>query len=205
MKRTRKYNPLEGILLPQDIENHLARENALQIAEKQYVLETIKSLGLQIELYCGVDNGVTGAITILNKNGDVLLHKKTPVTKCLNYTKKKAFVNLVNPILLKQYLQSAGEVKFCMIERPMINPTRFTATISAVRCLEATESMLKQLQIPYQFIDSKEWQKALLPSGLKGDELKLAAADVAKRLYPRLKVENADSLLIALHCLNKMK
>lgn len=154
--------------------------------------------------FCGIDNGVTGGITILSQDGSVLLHQKTPVKKCLNYTKKKAFTNRINPILLRTMLKIAGENTFCMIERPMINPTRFTATISAIRCLEATESMLEQLQIPYQFVDSKEWQKALLPSGLKGDELKLAAADVAKRLYPKLKIENADSLLLALYCKNKM-
>lgn len=153
----------------------------------------------------GIDNGVSGGITILSEKGEVLLHQKTPVKRCLNYTKNKAFINRVEQILLKNMLQTAGENTFCMIERPMVNPGRFAATISAMRCMEATEILLEQLQIPYQFIDSKEWQKALLPSGLKGDELKSAASDVAKRLYPRLKIENADCLLIALYCMQKMK
>jgi hypothetical protein len=66
--------------------------------------------------------------------------------------------------------------------------------------LEATEIVLEELQIPYQFIDSKEWQKVLLPSGLKGDQLKKAALDVAKRLFPKQEIVNADSLLIAEYC-----
>lgn len=155
--------------------------------------------------FIGIDNGVTGGITIMCEDGTVVQHQKTPVKKCLNYTKKKAFANRVEPILLKNILQTAGINTFCMLERPMVNPTRWVASVSAIRCLEATESMLQQLQIPYQFIDSKEWQKVFLPSGLKGeDELKLAASDVAKRLYPRLNVVNADCVLIALYCKQKM-
>jgi len=155
--------------------------------------------------FIGIDNGVTGAITILNEQGIILLHEKTPVKHCLNYTKKKAYHNRVDVFLLKEYLKQAEEDTFCMIERPMLNPTRFTASISALRCLEATEIVLEELQIPYAFLDSKEWQKALLPSGLVKDELKDAANQVAHRLYPKLKIVNADSLLIAQYCLNKKK
>ena len=87
-----------------------------------------------------------------------------------------------------------------MIERPMINPTRWVASTSALRCLEATEIVLEELQIPYQFIDSKEWQKVLLPSGLVKEQLKKDADDVAKRLFPKLTIVNSDSLLIAEYC-----
>lgn len=153
-----------------------------------------------MKTFIGIDNGVTGGITIIDENGFILLHKKTPVKKHLNYTKKKAFVNRVDPATMQDYLEIAGESTFCMIERPMVNPTRFTATISAIRCLEATETLLELLQIPYQFIDSKEWQKVILPSGLKGDELKVASESVALRLFPKVKVLNSDCLLIAEYC-----
>jgi hypothetical protein len=154
--------------------------------------------------FIGIDNGVSGGITILNESEDVVQHIATPVKRCLNYTKKKAFINRVDFEKLKQVIQQAGEHTFAMIERPMVNPGRFAATISAMRCMEATEIIFEQLQVPYQFIDSKEWQNVLLPSGLKGDELKKAATDVTKRLYPRVKVVNADCLLIALYCKRKM-
>lgn len=150
--------------------------------------------------FIGIDNGVSGAVTILNEWNEVVLHIKTPIKNHLNYTKKKAFINRVDFILLKNALASAGHDAFCMIERPMVNPTRFKATISAIRCLEATEILLEELQIPYQFIDSKEWQKVLLPSKLVREELKRAADDVGKRLFPKLKIVNSDSLLIAEYC-----
>lgn len=153
--------------------------------------------------HIGVDNGVTGGVTILSELGTVLLHIKTPVKNHLSYTKKKAFVNRIDFPKLKAELEKAGEDTFCYIERPLVNPTRFMATVSAIRCLEATEIILEELQIPYQFLDSKEWQKELLPSGLKGVELKKAADDVAKRLFPKLKVVNSDCLLIAEYCRRK--
>ena len=150
--------------------------------------------------FWGIDNGVTGGITVLDEQGVVKLHIKTPVKKHLNYTKKKAFINRLDATILKPILETYASDSFCMIERPMVNPTRFTATISAIRCLEATETILELLEIPYQFIDSREWQRILLPSGLKGDELKFAAEEVAKRLFPKQKILNADSLLIAEYC-----
>ena len=153
-------------------------------------------------VFIGIDNGVSGAITVLSESGKVIGHIKTPVKNCLNYTKKKAFMNRINFQELKNVL--GGFVyyydSFCMIERPMVNPMRWVASVSALRCLEATEIILEELLIPYQFIDSKEWQKALLPSGLKGPQLKKAADDVAKRLFPKLEIVNADSLLIAEYC-----
>jgi hypothetical protein len=153
--------------------------------------------------FIGIDNGVSGAVTVLSNENEIILHENTPIKKCLNYTKKKAFHNRVNFKKLEQLLLSAGKNTFCMIERPMLNPTRFKASISALRCLEATEILLEELQIPYQFIDSKEWQRELLPSGLVKDELKIAANSVAKRLFPKQKIVNADSILIAEYCLRK--
>jgi hypothetical protein len=151
------------------------------------------------KVFIGIDNGVSGAITILSESGVVLKHIKTPVKNCLNYTKKKAFHNRVDFKKLKFELDTWKE-SFCMIERPMVNPMRWVASVSAIRCLEATEIILEELQIPYQFIDSKEWQKILLPSGLKGDQLKKASFDVAKRLFPKQTIVNSDSLLIAEYC-----
>ena len=102
-----------------------------------------------------------------------------------------------------------------MIERPMVNPCRFTATVSAVRALEATLIVLEALAIPYEYIDSKEWQRELLPKGLwkakltktgrtvqkaESADLKFASIEVAKRLFPNaptLKVGDADGMLIA--------
>jgi len=148
----------------------------------------------------GIDNGVTGGISILLSR-DGISHIKTPVRKELSYTKAKKFISRIEVIPLERHLKMtlAGEDNpLCLMERPMLNPGRLTASISAMRALEATLIVLERLKIPYIYIDSKEWQKEMLPKGLKGSEqLKAAANDVAKRLFPQIKIYNADSLLIA--------
>lgn len=147
----------------------------------------------------GLDNGVTGSIAILDEMGDVVRYCDTPVIRCLNYTKTKAFVNRVDVPRLIETLKDLGEVK-CWLERPMVNPGRFKATVSALRCLEATQIVLEQLKIPYEFIDSKEWQKEMLPKGLKKEELKLASDQICSRLFPSVVLSGSgrgDSLLIA--------
>jgi hypothetical protein len=132
----------------------------------------------------------------------------TPVKSQLSYTKKAQRITRVDVTGLKSYLQQhSGNWKnggcLCVIERPMVNPGRFKASISAVRALEATLTILEDLCLPYQYIDSKEWQKELLPKGLKGtDELKKASVEIACRLFPHLntqirKHKDGDGILIA--------
>jgi hypothetical protein len=159
------------------------------------------------KVYCGIDNGVSGSLGIINCVGKVFyLH--TPIKKELNYTKVKKWLNRIDLIKLKEIFNSlVGEV-IVYIERPMINPMRFQASVSAIRALEATLIAIEEFNFSYQWIDSKEWQKELLPSGLKGPELKEASLQVAKRLFPKVDFkgfEDADGLLIAEYCRKKNK
>ena len=67
-------------------------------------------------------------------------------------------------------------------------------------CLEATIIVLELLKIPFEYIDSKAWQRELLPKGLRKEELKKASLDVGRRLFPQIdwtKFKDADGLLIA--------
>lgn len=157
------------------------------------------------KVYIGIDNGVTGSIGICTDGGATIF--KTPVHSCLSYTKKKQNITRIKTEELKDLLKvntlNQRPLSFCLIERPMVNPGRFKATVSALRALEASLIVLEDLEIPYQYIDSKEWQKALLPSGLKGPaELKKASMEIACRLFPHLKDriikhKDGDGLLIA--------
>ena len=51
------------------------------------------------------------------------------------------------------------------------------------------------------YVDSKDWQKVLLPKGTKGsDELKKASLDIGNRLFPQFadnKHKDRDGILIA--------
>lgn len=152
--------------------------------------------------YIGIDNGVSGSIAILSPDAPARL-VPTPTKKSLNYQKEARYITRVDHEALYRLLDdSLGENCFALLERPMVNPGRFTATASGLRAFEATLIALERLQIPYDVVDSRKWQRLFLPEGVKGDKLKSASADVGVRLFPHLEAEirghkDADALLIA--------
>lgn len=153
--------------------------------------------------YVGIDNGVSGTIGIIHPA--FTKFEKTPVKSEQNYTKTKANISRIDVDKIYPLLDLGSDVMY-LIERPMVNPKRFKATTSALRSLEATLIVLEILNVPYQYIDSKEWQKELLPKGIKGSEdLKKASLDIGCRLFPQHrelieKHGDADGILMAEYC-----
>lgn len=159
------------------------------------------------KLYIGIDNGVTGTIAWVGEGvaADMI---ETPVKSEQSYTKEKKNITRINyPEVVNwlkevtNHLDSPAEA-LVVIERPMINPMRFQASVSAARSLEATLIAIESLGLPRMYVDSRQWQKALLPHGCKGPELKHASADIGCRLFPNReqiigKHKDADALLIA--------
>lgn len=159
-----------------------------------------------MKIYVGIDNGVSGTIGIIRP--DKTLFIKTPTISQLNYTKVKKNITRIDVEALTELLHRqviyaqphpAQRNIIALIERPMVNPGRFQATASALRACEATLIVIEGQKIPYQWVDSKEWQKVMLPSGLKGPELKKASKEIGQRLFPDIehKHEDCDGLLIA--------
>lgn len=153
------------------------------------------------KIYIGVDNGISGTIGIVGDDIDPIF-VPTPSKVEQNYTKVKQDVHRLDvkafASLLSQF--EAKDVTVIM-ERPMINPGLFKASISAARCFEAELAIIELLQLRHMYVDSKDWQKVLLPKGTKGsDELKKASLDIGNRLFPQLednKHKDRDSILIA--------
>jgi len=157
--------------------------------------------------YCGIDNGVSGQAAFLFSDGsyDAI---DMPVKRELSYQKsKKVFIRRIDYDVLKLYFETMmarepeGELRV-IIERPMINSHLFTASLSAIRALESQMILLEHLGLSCQFIDSKKWQKELLPKGISGKELKKASMDVGIRLFPKckslgIKHKDLDGMLIA--------
>ena len=159
------------------------------------------------KIYIGIDNGVTGTIAWMGEgvNTDMI---ETPVKSEQSYTKEKKNITRIDyPEVVKWlkaviYQLASPSEALVVIERPMINPMRFQASISAARSLEATLIAIESLGIPRMYVDSRQWQKDLLPHGCKGLELKRASADIGCRLFPDResiigKHKDADALLIA--------
>lgn len=151
-----------------------------------------------------IDNGVTGSIGWVSDDG-LSGFELTPVIKTQNYTKKKDQISRVDVgrmrgLLASLFLTYEGNVE-AVLERPLVNPQMFKATISAVRCMEATMTVLESLEIGYSFCDSRDWQKHMLPEGVKGTpELKKASMDKGIQLYPQFadlirKHKDADGIL----------
>lgn len=152
--------------------------------------------------YVGIDNGVSGSIAIIKPSGEVFFDV-VPTKSEQSYTKKVANITRIDGPKLTELLlfnipeDSQVHVK---IERPMVNPKMFKTTLSAMRCLEATLTVVEMLGYPLSYIDSREWQKALLPKGVRGEELKTASLSIGNRMFPQfktLKHKDRDGLLIA--------
>lgn len=172
-------------------------------------------------IYIGIDNGVTGSVGIIVESAGVLRRQivfvPVPTFTEQNYTKAKANISRIHYAkmctLLDTHISDATDPVMVLIERPMICPGRFKATVSALRALEAMLIVIEQahdgMGLPMNYIDSREWQGALLPKGLEGpDELKLASVTMGCRLFPSVaeaikKQKDADGLLIAEYCRRK--
>lgn len=155
--------------------------------------------------YVAVDNGVSGSFAWVNEDCAESGVMTTPTFVEQDYTLKKQNVTRVD---FKQIFAWFNENKLngstarIVMERPFVNPMMFRATLSAIRAWEATLIAICDLQLPRIIIDSKKWQKAMLPSGCKGPELKVASVQVGCRLFPDHSdwirdQGDADSLLLA--------
>lgn len=175
----------------------------MELFDQQAALPKDFSLpGDKKRAYVGIDNGVTGSIGIIFDDGTYTFCK-TPTRSELNYTKAKQNITRIRPVELAEILSVAGPGSMVLIERPMVNPTRFKATVSALRSFEATITILETLGLPYRCEDSKSWQKALLPSGIAGVDLKSASLQVGCRLFPETRSNShpdRDGMLIAQYC-----
>jgi hypothetical protein len=152
------------------------------------------------KVYVGIDNGISGTIGIVGEGIDPVF-VKTPVKKEQDYTKDKKIITRLDYSKFMELFSGLNKNNVCVVmERAMVNPTRFVATASALRCHEAELIMIELLGCKHMFIDSKEWQKAMLPKGCRGEELKKASLDIGNRLFPQfegVKHPDRDGLLIA--------
>ena len=155
------------------------------------------------KVYIGQDNGVTSTIGILQED-EVAQFISTPVFKSQDYTKAKKNITRLDVEeyykILSEYSDKTKYQTLLLLERPLVNPTRFNATASALRCHEAMLVCIELLQIPYRFIDSKEWQKYLFPKGT--EDTKKMSLEIGNRYFPEFKNEkhpDRDGLLIALY------
>lgn len=152
--------------------------------------------------YIGIDNGVSGSIGLSPEPYFVL----TPVIEEFNYASSKGSkLHRIDTIKLRSFLDEwvHRNPSKIILERPMVNPVRFQATASALRAFEATLVVVKDLlNLPFEVIDSKKWQRYFFPEVKGSADLKQASKQKGIELFPSLAREisahgDADGILIA--------
>jgi len=155
------------------------------------------------KVWIGIDNGISGSIGIIDNDNNAI-QIKTPIKKEQDYTKSKTrIISRIDFVALYTFMKQFAtgddiESVIVRLERPMVNPKFFQTSMNAMRSMEATIIMLEFLKLSYDYIDSKTWQKVLLPPKTK--DTKLASNTVGKRLFPTANIHNHedfDGILIA--------
>lgn len=158
-----------------------------------------------MRVWIGIDNGVSGSVGWVYDDG-TFGYRPTPVFKVYDYVKSGRQINRIDTGILNNLLldlTDEGEAQTrIFLERPMVNPKRFQASASALRALEASLIVIEEIGLPFEYIDSKAWQKKMLPDVKGAAQLKKASSEVGLRLFPSLqeqirKQKDADGILIA--------
>lgn len=159
-------------------------------------------------IFCGIDNGTSGSVVMMNEYGEILLSLRIPTVLEDDYNSvKNRKIRRVDYKKFKKLIDSYSP-DYIMIERPFKNPMMFDASISSVR---AFESMLIAIdnRFPTEVIDSKRWQKKYFPEKKKGEkvDLKKLSVEIGKKKFPLLSEWKGDydGFFIALYCLEELE
>ena len=162
------------------------------------------------KIYIGIDNGPTGSIGVITPDYTKL--QRTIKISQQDFTKKKQNISRLDRTFFQFFLMeiignypkiNINEI-FVAFERPFWNPMlNSQSSKSAIWCLADQLAIIEDLMWPHNVYDSKNWQKGLLPEGIKGTkDLKKASLDIGIRLFPNLEEEikkqkDADGILLA--------
>lgn len=162
-----------------------------------------------MKAWLAIDNGASGSVAIVTEEGKVRFGP-VPTKFEQNYTKSKQNITRINGNELYRWILDSLQLipsfdlkrDRCLVlmERPLVHPRRFKQTMNAHRSFEATLIIVESLLLPHQYIDSKEWQRKMLPAGTEGEDLKRLSLEIGNRMFPQFqdsKCKDRDSLLIA--------
>ena len=156
-----------------------------------------------------IDNGNTGSMGWYGEAGSgfCMVPVKTRMSHHVKPHKIKAVDGPALSRIISDIIKNTGHggegVIVCR-ERPMINPKRWKASLSASRSDEAETIVLEAAGIPFIYVDSKTWQHGTLPSsgtkGVTSSTLKAESMAEGLRLFPEFsalikKHKDADGIL----------
>ena len=126
--------------------------------------------------YIGIDNGLKGGIIVLDEKQKVIASHVMPV---IGTTKKEYDIQAITKILL-----SHNTDVICMLEKaqPQFRDGGKQAFKTGYG-YGVMQGLLTALNIPFQIIPPKKWQKIVF-DGLNQTDTKLASALFCKRKWP---------------------
>jgi hypothetical protein len=187
------------------------------------------------EYIIGCDNGTTGKYCVMDINGKILDFQPVPIFNHPGWSKpkkvkkinkegvqetkiKQTTFNFIDIVKLKDLWSKIPDITktICYLERPAVNYQARWAmqtSLSAFGAWQAVIYVLRSLNIPYEIIDSRQWQTVLIPQALgknnkeyvrkqrelgkRNDLLKKAADELVHKLFPEITKKDCDSICIA--------
>lgn len=155
-----------------------------------------------------IDNGNTGSMGWYGEAGAgfCMVPVKTRMSHHVKPHKVKAVDGHALSCIISDIIKETGGGEGVIVcrERPMINPKRWKASLSASRSDEAETIALEAAGVPFIYVDSKTWQHGTLPSsgakGVTSSTLKAESMAEGLRLFPEFsalikKHKDADGIL----------
>jgi len=157
--------------------------------------------------YIGIDPGLSGGIAVITSEGEVIKVFDPPIVEYKKGKKKKREYNV--PYLSTQFKAINKTYSPCIaaLEKMQSLPPgiRIQATFSLGYSQGFYEGILAALEIPYELIVPKTWQKSFEITSNKGDT-KAQSYMIASKLFPGAEITGprggkkdgrSDALLIA--------
>ena len=156
----------------------------------------------------GIDPGISGGITVIDKNGAIKNKYIMPIIKS---AKGKNEIDIKRVV---DIFENARPIKMIGIERQQaFQKQGVSSTFKTGRGFGILEGIAAGMKIPYMIIGAKIWQKKMFEGMGKSDTKQLSKI-IAQRLYPNedfratercTKIHDGitDSLAIALFLLNQ--
>lgn len=168
---------------------------------------------MKYDVFVGVDNGNSGAVAAIGKDGKPAMLFDTPLryrhpeareTRCTPGTKaeaqrrKKAERKETDPqgvkAIIEQVLEKFQQPIFVLERYQLVvntkdrggKPTNPQAPIYAAWAYGIWEGILNAYDVAYMEIDPRKWQNRIIP-GARGESNKTRAIEEAERRFPDLK------------------
>jgi hypothetical protein len=157
-----------------------------------------------MKITIGIDNGCSGTIGIIGPDGTIFetMPSKDELQGRAGKVIKRVDWEALRHLLLPYFDCGTRQIRV-HIERPFTGKF-LNAVLPGQRSYEAVLVVTEMLGFSRQTVDSRDWQKALLPGVTGSPELKRASMLLGIQLYPQFadqikKHGDADGLLIAHH------